>query len=349
VDAQNHLDEAQVARLVEQMAAVQRGGRELVCVSSGAIAAGMGELGLAARPRELPGQQAAAAVGQARLIGLYRELFARHGLPVGQVLLSHADLHSRARHLNARNTFSRLLGAGAVPIVNENDTVAVEEIRFGDNDVLSALVAMLVRADALILLTTVDGLLERPEQGGAVIESVLAITEAIRAAAGASDSPLARGGMRTKVQAAEMVTRAGEVCVIANGRSANVLPRLLQGERLGTIFLPQPRRMAGRKRWIAFFDHPRGELQVDAGAARALREQGGSLLAIGITAVRGAFERGAPVRILDAAGSEIGRGLVNFPADQLGRILGLRSDQFAAALGACEFEEVIHRDNLVLC
>ncbi|MHC5002744.1 MAG: glutamate 5-kinase, partial [Planctomycetota bacterium] len=264
VDERNRLDEAQVARLVDQMAAVRAEGRQVVCVSSGAIAAGLGEMGLDRRPRQVPAQQAAAAIGQARLVGLYRELFARHDLHVGQVLLSHGDLHSRQRHLNARNTLSRLLRDGIVPIVNENDTVAVEEIRFGDNDVLSALVAMLVRADALVILTTVDGLLDRaPDQGGRVISTVRAITEDLRSLGGGSDSSIARGGMRTKLEAAEMVTRAGEHCIVANGRTPDVLLRVLAGEPLGTAFCPLERRMAGRKRWIAFFDHPRGELRVD--------------------------------------------------------------------------------------
>ncbi|MHC4991060.1 MAG: glutamate 5-kinase [Planctomycetota bacterium] len=349
VDERNRLDQDRVASLVEQMARVRHAGRELICVSSGSVAAGLGELGLDERPRSVPGQQAAAAIGQARLIGLYREQFALARLTIGQVLLSHADLHSRQRHLNARNTFSHLLARGAVPIVNENDTVAIDEIRFGDNDVLSALVAMLVRADAMIMLTTVDGLLDGPpEDGGSIIDTVSEIDDSIRTLAGAPGSPIARGGMRTKIQAADMVTRAGEYCVIGNAHSENVLERMLRGEPLGTVFEPRPRRMAGRKRWIAFFDHPRGEVHIDGGAAEALRRQGSSLLAAGITSITGAFERGAPVRIVDPDGHEIGRGLANYEAEELRRIAGMRSDQIAETLGVCEYDEVIHRDNLVM-
>jgi glutamate 5-kinase len=293
--------------------------------------------------------QAAAAIGQARLIGLYRRCFAAHGLPIGQVLLTHGDLRSRHRHLNARNTFSRLLSSGCVPIVNENDTVAVDEIRFGDNDLLSALVAMLVRADLLVMLTTVDGLHDRPpEQGGAVIDTVSRITERIHAMAGGAASAVAVGGMRTKVQAAEMVTQAGEFCVIANGRRPRVISHILAGERIGTVFEPGERRMAGRKRWIAFFDHPRGELHVDEGAAAALCHGGRSLLAVGITSVVGRFGRGTPVRIIGPDGQEIARGLVNYDAEELGRIAGLQTGQVVQALGGPAYGEVVHRDNLVL-
>jgi glutamate 5-kinase len=349
VDQDNRLDESRVATLVDQMAAIRHAGGDIVCVSSGAVAAGVADLGLDSRPDDLPSLQAAAAIGQARLVDLYRRLFHGHGLAIGQVLLTHGDLQTRDRHLNARNTFSRLLRCGAVPIVNENDTVAVEEIRFGDNDKLSALVAMLLRADALIMLTTVDGLLTSTESGnGRLVPTVKEITPEIRALAGGSTSGIAVGGMQTKIEAADMVTRSGEHCVVADGRRPGVLTAIMDGEAIGTVFEPAPERMADRKRWIAFFDHPRGELQVDAGASRALRQEGRSLLPIGMTAVSGTFERGAPVRIVDDAGREIGRGLVNYAAHELGRIVGLRSEEIADVLGVCEYEEVVHRDNLVL-
>ncbi len=348
VDERHQLDEDQIARLVDQMARLRAAGKEVICVSSGAIAAGLNDLGLSARPVSLPAQQSAAAIGQARLIGLYRQLFAVHGLAIGQVLLSHADLHSRQRHLNARNTMSHLLSCKAVPIVNENDTVAVEEIRFGDNDVLSALVSMLVRADALIVLSSIDGLMAGPDRSSHLLPRVTEITDEIRALAGGSGTGVGVGGMRTKIEAADMMTRAGGWCVVANGRTEEVLPRILAGETLGTVFEPGERKMAGRKQWIAFFDHPQGSLQIDAGAVRALREQGRSLLAIGITAVMGSFQPGSPVRIVSADGLEIGRGLVNFSADELERIKGRRSDQIAQLLERVDFEEVIHRDNLVL-
>lgn len=349
VDDDHMLAEPRVAALVAQMAQLQAQGREVICVSSGAIAAGLRELGLSGRPRDLPSLQAAAALGQARLIDVYRRLFAEHGLSVAQVLLTHADLRARERHLNARNTFNRLLGGSVVPIVNENDTVAVEEIRVGDNDLLSALVACLVRADVLVLLTTVDGLMTRcGAEAGQVIGTVPRITSETYALAGESDSDLSTGGMRSKVQAAQMVTRAGEWAVIANGRAPDVLLRIFQGEPLGTVFEPHSQRLRDRKRWIAFFNHPRGELHVDAGAVEAVCRQGKSLLPVGLKAVTGDFRRGAPVRIMDTQGVEIARGLVNYSSDQLRRILGCRSSRIAEILGCCEHEEAVHRDNLAL-
>ena len=354
VDEAHLLDERRVHALTRQMAALRAGGREIVCVSSGAIAAGLGDLGFSDRPRDLPSLQAAAALGQSRLIGLYRRFFAEHGIAAAQVLLTRADLQARARHLNARNTFSRLLRAGVVPIVNENDTVAVDEIRVGDNDLLSALVACLVRADVLVMLTTVDGLMTRPpvasagDSGGELVEVVDRITPETHAMAGGSESAVATGGMRSKLQAAQMVTMAGERAVIANGRTPDVLTRIFKGDRIGTVFEPRPQRLDGRKRWIAFFDHARGDIEIDAGAAKALRTAGRSLLAVGITAVRGTFERGDAVRIVDPDGSEIGRALVNYASDEVVRILGCKSGEIVKILGCCEYEEVVHRDNLVL-
>ncbi len=344
------LDECQVAALVDQMAALRATGREVICVTSGAVAAGVGEMGLTTRPRDLPSLQAAAAAGQARLIGLYRQLFAEHDLPVGQVLLTHADLSARERHLNARNTLSRLLAGGVVPIINENDTVAVDEIRVGDNDLLSGLVACLMRADLLVLLTNADGLLDRSGGDGPdqLVANVKQITDETFAMAGPAESPLTTGGMKSKLQAAQMVTRAGEWALIANGRTPDVLTRIFAGELLGTVFEPGPQRLGGRKRWIAFFDHPRGELHIDAGAATAICKQDRSLLPVGMQRVDGDFDRGAVVRIVDPAGMEIARGLVNFPSGELRRLVGRRTDEIAAVLGACEYEEVVHRDNLVV-
>jgi glutamate 5-kinase len=359
VDESNRLDLPQIRALADQMASLQKSGIEVICVSSGAVAAGLSSLGFPRRPIDLPSLQAAASAGQARLIGLYRDVFAQHDLAIGQVLLSHADLRSRERHLNARNTLNTLLQRGAVPIINENDTVAVDEIRFGDNDVLSALVACLARADLLILLTSADGFLSaapvaKPPRNapsnhaGHVIPLVDQITPDIRALAGESTSSIATGGMRSKLKAAEMLTRAGERAIIAGGRTENIITRLMAGERLGTLFQPQPARMRGRQRWIAFFDHPKGDLHLDAGAVAAIRERGGSLLAIGITGVTGSFTRGAPVRLLDPAGNEVARGLVNYPADELELIRGNKSDQIESILGKREYDEVVHRDNLTL-
>lgn len=350
------LDEQRVADLAEQMADVRSGGCEIVCVSSGAIAAGLAVLGCSRRPRDLPTLQAAAAAGQAHLIDLYRRALGRHDLPVAQMLLTHDDLRSRERHLNVRNTVNRLLAGGVVPIVNENDTVAVDEIRVGDNDRLSALVACMVRADMLILLTTADGLMTRPPEPGRggsgepgeLVGRVERVTPQIHAMAGDAGSGLATGGMRTKLEAAEMVTRAGERAVIANGCEPDVLRRIMKGEALGTVFEPHPQKLAGRKRWIAFFDDPRGELHVDAGAADAIIHAGKSLLPVGVLAVKGAFGRGAPIRVIGPDGAEVARGLVNYPSDELRRIIGCRSEKIEQILGSCDYEEVVHRDNLVL-
>jgi glutamate 5-kinase len=349
VTGDHDVSEPCIAALVEQMCGLRRAGVEVVCVSSGAIAAGLTELGLSARPGDLPGLQAAAAVGQARLMEIYRRFFAQHGVAAAQVLLTHADLRSRERHLNARNTLGRLLRDGVVPIINENDTVAVDEIRVGDNDTLAALVSVLLRADALMLLTTTDGLLTRPPaDGGTPVRAVTRITEETFAMAGGPGCGLGTGGMRSKVEAADVVTRCGECAVIADARAPDVLARILAGEDVGTFFAPRPGRLAGRKRFIAFFDHPRGAVHLDAGAALAVRERGRSLLAAGIRAVDGSFSRGDPVRLLDHEGTEIARGLINYPADELRRIQGCASDEIAGVLGRREYDEVVHRDNLVL-
>jgi glutamate 5-kinase len=343
------LDETRLASLVAQMAGERQAGRQVICVSSGAVAAGLRELGYTARPTDLPSIQASAAIGQARLMQLYRTLFAQHGLNVAQVLLTHADLRSRERHLNARNTFATLLEHGVIPIVNENDTVSVEEIRFGDNDQLSALVAMLVHADLLVMLTTTEGLLTRPpELAGELVPHVAKVTKEISAMAGAPASTLSLGGMRSKVFAAEMVMRAGERAVIANGNVDNVLSRIMAGENVGTLFEPGPEKLAGRKRWIAFFDHPKGKLHIDAGAVTAMSARGRSLLPVGVKAVDGSFSRGEPVKIVGPDGAEIARGLVNFSADEVRRIAGRKSAEIASILGRSEYQEVVHRDNMVL-
>ncbi len=349
VDADHRLDIARIDSLVEQIVQVRESGREVVLVSSGAIAAGLPDLRLDGRPRDLPSLQAAAALGQARLIEIYRQRFAQHNVAVGQALLTHADLEDRDRHLNARNALNRLLEAGAVPIVNENDTVAVDEIRVGDNDQLSALVGNLVRADLVILLTTVEGLCtDHPSRGGVLVPRVEAVTAEIRAMAGGADDGVGTGGMQTKLDAAEICARGGERLIIADGREPDVLPRLLDGEALGTSFEPVAGPMAGRKRWIAFFQKPTGTITVDDGAARAITEQGSSLLAIGVRSVGGGFGHGDLVSVLDESGAEIARGLVNYSAADLERIKGKRTGEIAAILGACEYGEVVHRDNLTV-
>ncbi len=349
VDESNQLDEQEVAALVEQVVSACSTGIEIVLVSSGAIAAGLPDLGAANRPTDLPSLQAAAALGQARLIEIYRDLFAERGVCVGQVLLTHDDMRDRTRHLNARNTIHRLLEVGAVPIINENDAVAVDEIRFGDNDRLSALAATLAQADLLILLTGVEGLLDAPpEHGGCLIDHVEEITPAIRDAASGPGSNVSTGGMRTKLDAAEIMMRAGERMIIADGRAPNMLTRLFAGERLGTAFDAGASRVADRKRWIAFFHKAKGAIVIDAGAVSALREKGSSLLPVGVRAVEGAFAPGDVVSIQAADGEEIARGLSNYSDTDARRIAGKRTTDIAKELGSAEYEELVHRDNLAL-
>ena len=350
VDERGCIDDCRLPELVRQMADLRKAGKDIICVSSGAVAAGLSDLGLDNRPRDLPSLQAAAATGQARLIERYRRAFGKYNQPIAQVLLTHADLSDRERHLNARNTFSRLLDSGVVPIVNENDTVAVDEIRVGDNDILSALVACLVRADVLILLTNTDGLLKMKSNGQPheLISNVKQITDKTLSLAVKNECNLSTGGMKSKLQAAQMVTQAGERAVIANGKTDDVLTRIFSGESLGTTFEPNSEKLTGRKRWIAFFDHPRGEICIDKGAVDAICNEKRSLLAVGMKNVGGNFDRGAVIRILDESGAEIARGLVNYPSEELSRVVGCRTDEIAEVLGLCEYEEVVHRDNLVV-
>lgn len=335
-DARKQLDPAQMEQVVSQVAAVRQAGREVVLVSSGAVGAGMGLLGFEKRPTALSELQACAAVGQSRLMALYGELFGRYGLTVGQVLLTHDDLEDHDRHLNARNTLLTLLGRGIVPIINENDAVSVTELKFGDNDRLSALVASLIAADLLVILTTVEGLIENFGKPNArTVPTVERIDAAVEKWAGHTTSPTSIGGMATKVQAARIVTRAGIPMVIASGRKKGVLARVLEGQEEGTLFVPNPKKLRSRKRWIAFFHHPKGTLVVDEGAKKALREANKSLLAPGIARCEGQFEPGDIVRICDLDGTEFARGIVRFSAQQI------QARQVSRT-------EVVHRDDLVV-
>jgi glutamate 5-kinase len=281
----------------------------------------------------------------------YEIAFKRHGLAVGQVLLTAQDIGDRTRYLNARNTLLALLGFGVVPIVNENDTVAVEEIKVGDNDNLSALVASLVEADLLVLLTDVDGLYTADparDPGAAKLDLVETLTEEILTMAGTHEPGVSVGGMATKLQAAQKAAASGVPMVIASGRDPGVLGRILAGEPVGTYFLPKADRLGARKRWIGFAVAPQGRLAVDAGAARALTRQGRSLLPSGVTGVEGEFGAGDVVAVMDADGREFARGLVNFEAGELRRIRGAKTQEIEARLGYKSVDEVIHRDNLVI-
>ena len=329
-----------------------RDSREVVLVTSGAIAAGVARLALPERPRSIPEKQAAAAVGQSALMWHYEAAFKRHGIGVGQVLLTAQDIGDRTRYLNARNTLLALLRLDVLPVVNENDTVAVEEIKVGDNDNLSALVASLIEADLLVLLTDVDGLYtDDPLRNTSArkLDTVAAVTAEIEALVWARGSESGVGGMATKLQAAQKAAAAGIPMVIASGRDGGALSRTLAGETVGTYFAPRADRLTARKRWIAFAVPPQGRLTVDAGALSALTHHGKSLLPSGLVKVDGEFAAGDVVAVLGVGGErEFARGLVNFDADELRRLQGARTLEIEARLGYKAVDEVIHRDNLVI-
>lgn len=333
-----------------QIADLRQRGLDVVLVTSGAVAAGMQRLGRAARPHALHELQAMAAVGQMGLVQAYETAFQRHGLHTAQVLLTHDDLANRNRYLNARSTLNTLLALGVVPVINENDTVATEEIRFGDNDTLAALAANLVEADLLIILTDQAGLYERdPRQdpGAKLVQEGEAGDVRLLEMAGGSGA-LGRGGMRTKLLAAERAANAGAATVIVSGREKNILPRVLAGELLGTHLRPATGRLVARKQWLAAQARVTGKLVLDAGAVRVLRDSGKSLLPVGVHAVEGSFTRGEIVACCDEHGHEIARGLVNYGADDARRIIGKPSDRIESILGYVDEPELIHRDNMVL-
>ncbi len=344
------LDPARIAALAGEVAGVA-GAIEVVVVSSGAIAAGAVRLGLRHRPRSIPEKQAAAAAGQAALMWHYEQAFAVHGLGVAQVLLTQEDIGHRVRYLNARNTLLALLRCRLLPVVNENDTVAVEEIKVGDNDNLSALVAHLIDADLLVLLSDTDGLYTGdPHRDPAArrIEVVEAITPEMERRAGLAEGPLGTGGMVTKLEAAQKATAAGIPMVIADGRAPGVLRAVLAGEPVGTYFQPRADRLAARKRWIAFASPPQGLLHVDAGARRALVSGGKSLLPSGVVKVEGEFSAGDAVGVVDPDGQEFARGIVSYDAREVALLRGAKTAEIERILGYRVLDEVIHRDNLVL-
>ncbi len=351
-DARGRLDRRQIEQLASQVHQLMQHGRRVVLVSSGAVAAGMARLGLRTRPVDIPRLQAIAAVGQTHLVEAYEQAFGRFGLHAAQVLLTAEDVQHRTRYLNVRNTLLALLRHGVVPIVNENDTVSVDELQttFGDNDRLAALVTTLLQGPLLVLLSDVEGLYDGPPQDprSRVIPTVTRLDESIFALVRDTKGGLGTGGMASKLAAAHLAGSVGENCIIASGRDPEVLLKILRGEPVGTLILPQANQVPAWKRWIGFTARPRGKLLLDPGAVAAVVEQGCSLLAAGIVEVQGNFTKGDVVRICNAQGRELARGLVNYPADQLRRIRGLQSHQIAEALGHCPYEEVIHRDNLVL-
>jgi glutamate 5-kinase len=340
-----------VADLARQVASLCDEGRQVVVVTSGAIALGSRKLGWSHPGRSIPEKQAAAAVGQIDLSELYRRHFAKHGRQVAQVLLTRTGLQQHERFLNARHTLQTLLRLGVVPIVNENDTTATEEIRFGDNDNLSATVANLIGAQLLIIATDVDGLYASPPEAGRPRPPLLGVVEEISPeialAAGGSASAFGRGGMTTKLEAARAAARCGASTVLCNGHAKDVLLRVAHGEDVGTVFLTRS-RLASRKHWLAFTTHTRGQIVLDDGAVRALVERGKSLLPAGIQAVRGDFGIGEPVGCVDPRGIEFARGLVAYTSEAIGRIAGLPTPKVPQVLGYSNGDEVIHRDDLVL-
>ena len=345
------LDRDAIAGWAAQIAALRASGIEVLLVSSGAIAEGMQRLGWAKRPQAVNELQAAAAVGQMGLVQIYETCFSAHGIRTAQVLLTNSDLGDRDRYLNARSTLATLLSLGVVPVINENDTVVTDEIRFGDNDTLGALVTNLVEADALVILTDQPGLYTadpRKDKAATLVKEARAGDAGIEAMAGGTGTQFGSGGMITKVLAAKRAARSGAFTVIASGRDANVLTRLADGESIGTRLTADTAPLAARKQWLADHLSPSGRITLDAGAVRALTGGGKSLLPIGVTLVEGDFERGDVVGVFAPDGREIARGIVNYSAADARRIRGRPSGEIEAILGQLLEPELIHRDNLVL-
>ena len=345
------LDHAAIARWAAQIAGLRALGKEVVLVSSGAIAEGMLRLGFERRPTDIHELQACAAVGQMGLAQIYESSFRAHSLGTAQVLLTHADLADRERYLNARSTLTTLLRLGVVPIINENDTVVTDEIKFGDNDTLGALVANLIEADALVILTDQHGLFSadpRKDPNAYLITQGIAGDPALEAMAGGAGSSLGRGGMLTKILAAKRAAKSGAHTIIAWGRDSDVLSRLAQGEAIGTQLLAQTGQLTARKQWMADHLHTAGAVVLDAGAVQKLRQEGKSLLPIGVTGVNGEFGRGAVITCVDADGVPVARGLSNYTSGEARRIMRKPSTEIEAILGYMEGHELIHRDNMVL-
>jgi glutamate 5-kinase len=351
VTAPDGLNLPLLQRLVEEIAHLRGKEREFVLVSSGAIAAGCRKLGLASRPAGIPQQQAVAAAGQSSLMLTYEEAFAAHGLKVAQILLTHDDLAARSRFLNARNTLFTLLQWQVVPVINENDTVATDELKFGDNDNLAALICNLVEADLLILLTDIDGLFARdPREDPAApfIPLIETFDAQLEKAAGPRAGALGRGGMTSKLQAAKKAAAAGIPTLIANGLTYGILAQIFAGKEVGTLVLPQTQKLKSRQYWLAYNVTPQGAILVDSGAHQALALHHKSLLPAGIVEVFGGFGKGAPVQLLDPDGRPFAMGLTNYSARDIGRIKGRHTKEIAQSLGYQGYDEVIHRDNLVI-
>ena len=346
------LDKNQVKRLAGQVVELKKMGYRVVVVSSGAIGSGMGELGIEKRPTTLPELQAVASIGQSKLISMYDECFKLHGFHAAQILLTREDFENRQRYLNACNTIHTLFQLNAIPVVNENDTISVDEIAFGDNDALSAFVTNLLNAELLIILSSVDGLYDRcptAKSKATVIPIVENVSDDIKNLAFNTKTLMGVGGMQTKLDAASVVTKAGEAVIIANGRTDNVLKRVMQGENIGTFFLPNEEKLTSRKKWIGYTMKSKGTIYVDTGAVCALSEKGKSLLASGIVSVEGDFNKGDIISISSKEDKVIfAKGLTNYSSEEIEKIKGRSTSEITKVLGYKLYNEVIHRDNMVI-
>lgn len=342
------LDRARMKSLADQISVITKKGIKVVIISSGAIGSGMGILGLKQRPKALSELQACAAIGQPHLMQAYDHFFKPHDILTAQVLLTQEDLNDRKRYLNAKGTLSTLMNKGVISIINENDTVSTDEIKFGDNDKLSSLVANLIEADLLILLSNVDGLYRYAKDQKELVCSVKEISKEIESLAQKTKDELGTGGMVSKIQAARTVTASGISCVFANGAKDNVLLDIIEGKEVGTSFLPSGDKLAARKRWLAFSAKPKGSILVDAGAKEALIKRNKSLLSSGIVGIRGEFKQDDIVSIGDADGREFARGVANYSSLDIDRIKGLKTAQIEKVIGRKQEDEVVHKDNLVI-
>jgi glutamate 5-kinase len=350
-DPAGALNRGRIQALADQLARVRAGGRRVALVSSGAIGAGVGRLGLGRRPTDLPHLQACAAVGQSALMQTYQECLTPHGVHAAQILLTAGDFDSRVRYLNARHTILTLFEYGCLPVINENDTVSVAEIKFGDNDHLAAMVANLLQAPLLVLLTNVDGLFTgdpRADPAARLVTTVPHIDKAVTELAAATTSALGTGGMRSKLRAARLATAAGGAVVMANGSTDGVLDAVFAGAETGTLFLPHREGLSARRRWLGLTARPRGALRLDDGARRAVERDGRSLLPVGVVAVAGTFGKGDLVSLCGADGVEFARGLTNYSSADAERIRGLSTDQIVRAVGKVPYVEIVHRDNLAV-
>jgi glutamate 5-kinase len=344
------VDARRIRALTDDFAYLREKGIEVIVVTSGAVAAGMGKLGLSERPKTIELKQAAASVGQSSLIRMYEKNLARHGIHAGQMLLTGADLHDRRRFLNARNTLNKLTEFGVIPIINENDTVSVEELKFSDNDNLAALVTNLAEADTLIILSDVEGLYDKDpaNRDAKLVGEVAEVTQDVCRMAGGSCSAFGTGGMVSKLSAAKKAAATGAACFIINGRKAGNVKKLFEGGEVGTLILPGEEKLTSKKHWIAYSMRGKGKITVDDGAARAILTKGRSLLPSGIKAAEGRFEAGDAVEICREDGTPIARGLIHYGRDELDKIKGKKSNEIEEILGYKYCDEVIHRDNLAI-